>query len=61
MFFKGNVGVDIHIDISNMSQIINEQGIRNRISSIKRLLVLVQNRLKRLEVSKLMKFQKSKN
>jgi hypothetical protein len=49
-FSKRNVGLDIQIDLSNMSQTVNEEEIRMRINGIKRLLNLARLRLDRLRV-----------
>jgi hypothetical protein len=43
--------MEVHIDLSNMSQIVNDNEIRSRIRNIRRFLSLAQSRLNRLEVS----------
>lgn len=43
--------MEVHIDLSNMSQIVNDNEIRSRVRNIRRFLSLAQSRLNRLEVS----------
>ena len=45
-------GMEVHIDINNVSQQANENEIRSRIRNIRRFLSLAQSRLNRLQVRK---------
>ena len=45
--------MEVHIDLGNVSQIINENDIRARIRNIRRFLTMSEARLNRLHVSKL--------
>ena len=43
-------GVEVHVDMGNVSQIINEGEIRARIRNVRRFLTLAESRLNRLQV-----------
>lgn len=43
--------MEVHIDLGNVSQIINENDIRARIRNIRRFLTMSEARLNRLHVS----------
>jgi hypothetical protein len=44
-----NNGMEVHIDLGNISQQVNENEIRSRIRNIRRFLTMAQSRLNRLE------------
>ena len=43
-------GMEVHIDLGNVSQIVNENEIRSRVRNIRRFLTMVDARLNRLNV-----------
>ncbi len=51
---KGDAnGMEVHIDLGNVSQLVNENEIRSRIRNIRRFLTMAQSRLNRIEVSEI--------
>lgn len=46
-------GMEVHIDLGNVSQIINENDIRARVRNIRRFLNMTEARLNRLHVQTL--------
>ena len=50
-FLKGDSnGMEVHINLGNVSQLVNENEIRSRIRNIRRFLSMAQSRLNRIEV-----------
>jgi len=47
-------GMEVHIDMNNISHQANENEIRSRIRNIRRFLSLAQSRLNRLQVNKIL-------
>ena len=50
---SGAGNMEVHIDLGNVSQLVNDNEIRTRVRNIRRLLGLAQSRLNRLEVRNL--------